>query len=186
MPAWTAEAVRKAMPTPLAAAATAVPTGSNQPDLPGEEFRTTTLESAGEEIPDPVLKCDRAAGITFAEFYQSYQYLLGCPTSDQITVNTISEQIFEGGHLFWRKDTDIVYIIYDRVKGGGETYHGGWDKSIDPATGRYWSWARANEPDPDGIGLVAPSGIQEPIRGFGWLWRTYLGRETGPLGWALD
>ena len=24
------------------------------------------------------------------------------------------------------------------------------------------------------------------MRGFGWLWRTYLGRENGPLGWALN
>ena len=44
----------------------------------------------------------------------------------------------------------------------------------------------SDEPDPDGIGLTPPPNLYEPVRGFGWLWRTHLGRENGPLGWALD
>lgn len=26
----------------------------------------------------------------------------------------------------------------------------------------------------------------KPTRGFGWLWREYLGGPDGPLGWALE
>jgi hypothetical protein len=94
--------------------------------------------------------------------------------------------MFQGGHLFWRKDEDVVYIIYDRQIGGGELFQGSWERSIDNRIGRYWSWAAVNEPDPEGIGLMPPPGLMEPVRGFGWLWRTHLGRENGPLGWALD
>jgi hypothetical protein len=34
--------------------------------------------------------------------------------------------------------------------------------------------------------LNPPPGLQEPRRGFGWLWRTHLGGPQGRLGWALD
>ncbi len=135
--------------------------------------------------PEPRV-CGFEPGRTFYTMYQVHSQSLGCPTSSQITISTISEEMFQGGHLFWRKDTDIVYIIYDRQIGGGELFSGTWDKSIDSAKGRYWSWAQAGEPDPDGIGLVPPNGLLEPKRGFGWLWRTHLGRENGRLGWALD
>jgi hypothetical protein len=79
-----------------------------------------------------------------------------------------------------------VYIIYDREIDGGDLSSGTWDKSIDTNIGRYWSWSQVGEPAPDGIGLSPPSGLVEPKRGFGWLWRTHLGRENGRLGWALD
>ena len=149
--------------------------------------QTPTQVAVSRLQPTPTVRsCNLSVGDTFAGLYQSHRAALGCPTSVQYAVNTISEQVFEDGHLFWRKDTDIVYIIYDRRNGGGDLYQGGWDKSIDPATGRYWSWANVGEPEPDGIGLTPPPGRYEPVRGFGWLWRTYLGRESGPLGWALD
>jgi hypothetical protein len=50
-------------------------------------------------------------------------------------------------------------------------------------TNPVWKWDGSN---PDGIGLSPPPGLVEPKRGFGWLWRTHLGREDGPLGWAFD
>lgn len=36
------------------------------------------------------------------------------------------------------------------------------------------------------VAAYPPPGFVEPKRGFGWLWRTHLGRENGSLGWALD
>jgi hypothetical protein len=158
-----------------------------------ENTPATAMSSASSAVqlptntptPTPVI-CNFAPGGAFYATYQAHSKLLGCPLSQQIVINTISEEVFQGGHLFWRKDTDIVYIIYDRQVGGGELFSGSWDKSIDPTIGRYWSWAQAGEPDPDGIGLTPPTGLLEPKRGFGWLWRTHLGRENGRLGWALD
>ena len=151
----------------------------------------TRSESRADPLPTNTSipeepKCSLEPGGIFYAMYHIHSKLLGCPISQQITVSTISEEIFQGGHLFWRKDTDIVYIIYDRQIEGGELFDGTWDKSIDKSIGRYWSWAQAGEPDPDGIGLSTPSGLIEPKRGFGWLWRTHLGGANGRLGWALD
>jgi hypothetical protein len=89
----------------------------------------------------------------------------------------MAEEVFQGGHLFWRSDTDEVYVIYDRQKNGAELSNGQWQ------TDSAWKWDGSN---PDGVGLNPPSGLLEPKRGFGWLWRLYLGGENGPLGWALD
>ncbi len=36
------------------------------------------------------------------------------------------------------------------------------------------------------MGLSTPPGLVEPVRGFGWVWRTFLGGAEGKLGWALD
>ena len=100
--------------------------------------------------------------------------------SYQTTIPTIAEEAFEGGHIFWRNDTNAVYVIYDHQKGGDELFVGTWE--TDPT----WNWAAEGEPDPDGIGLSPPPGLFEPKRGFGWLWRTHLGRENGNLGWATE
>lgn len=80
--------------------------------------------------------------------------------------------------MFWRIDTDRVYIVYDRAKQGQELLEGRW-RLTDPE----WKWDGSN---PDGVGMTPPSGLVEPKRGFGWLWRTHLGGPDGPLGWALD
>jgi hypothetical protein len=70
--------------------------------------------------------------------------------------------------------------VYDRRKDGTELYAGTW--TTDPS----WDWDALGEPYPDGIGLSPPPGLVEPKRGFGWVWRTYLRRESGALGWALE
>ena len=119
-------------------------------------------------------------GSTFAHLWQSYRSLLGCPASNQVTIPTIAEEAFQGGHMFWRSDTNAMYVVYDRQKNGGELFAGTWE--TDPT----WDWAALGEPDPDGIGLSPPPGLAEPKRGFGWVWRTHLGKENGKLGWALD
>jgi hypothetical protein len=113
----------------------------------------------------------------FIDLWQGYRHLLGCPLTGQQTIPTIAEQIFQGGHMFWRSDTDVVYIVYDRHKDGAELFEGTWQSNPD------WKWDGSY---PDGLGLSPPPGMYEPKRGFGWLWRTHLGAENGPMGWALD
>jgi hypothetical protein len=124
--------------------------------------------------------CSLDPGGTFSALWLEHRSLLGCPVSGQATVSTIAEEAFQGGHMFWRSDTNAVYVIYDRDKSGDELHTGTWES--DPT----WNWAAVGEPDPEGIGLLPPAGLVEPKRGVGWLWRTYLGRENGRLGWALD
>ena len=88
----------------------------------------------------------------------------------------IAEELFEGGHMFWRSDTDEVYIVFDRQRNGVELNGGGWRLHTIPWDGSH----------PDGVGMSPPPGKVEPRRGFGWVWRNYLGGPDGPMGWALD
>ena len=81
--------------------------------------------------------------------------------------------------MFWRSDTDQVYLIYDRRRSDGtELFDGDWELVSDDL-----KWDGSN---PNGVGLNPPRGLVEPKRGFGWLWRNYLGAEDGRFGWAID
>ena len=166
-----------ASPTPgqTVTAPPASPTPGQTVTAPPAPTVTPTLS------PTPVRlgqNCATSPGDTFAGLWSKHRTLIGCPTADAITIPTIAEEAFEGGHLFWRSDTDQVYIIYDRRKNGEDLPTGDWE--LNP------SWRRWDGSDPDGVGLRPPPGLAEPKRGFGWLWRNHLEREAGPLGWALD
>ena len=63
--------------------------------------------------------------------------------------------------------------------GGGSSYTAGKWFETPPS----WHWDGSY---PSGMGLYPPSDLYEPIRGFGYIWRNYLGAEEGPLGWATD
>ncbi|MCB0189019.1 MAG: SH3 domain-containing protein, partial [Caldilineaceae bacterium] len=122
--------------------------------------------------------CSANADNLFNSLWQRHRTMIGCPTSGRRTIQTIAEEVFQGGHMFWRKDTDEVYVIYDRNKNNNANlFEGQW------TTNPTWKWDGSA---PEGIGLTPPSGLVEPVRGFGWVWRNFLNRETGPLGWALD
>lgn len=122
--------------------------------------------------------CSVGTDALFDNLWQRHRTLIGCPIAGRITIQTIAEEVFQGGHMFWRNDTDEVYVIYDRDKtSGADLFVGQW------TTNPLWKWDGS---DPEGIGLTPPGGLVEPVRGFGWLWRKYLGRENGQLGWALD
>lgn len=125
------------------------------------------------ERPRP---CDRPPHPDFSDLWTRYSSDLGCAVTDGYKIPTIAEEVFEGGHTFWRSDTDQVYIVFDRQKNGVELYGGWWILHGIPWDGSH----------PDGTGLNPPPGKVEPKRGFGWVWRNFLGGASGPLGWALD
>lgn len=118
--------------------------------------------------------CPASPQGTFAIFWEKHRDQLGCPVSEEVIIPTIAEEAFAGGHMFWRSDTDEVYIVYDE----NNITAGEWE--LNPVD-RKWDGS-----DPDGLGLTAPPGFVEPKRGFGWLWRTHLGGPDSRLGWALD
>jgi hypothetical protein len=170
-----------ATPTPLPSPTATLepipsPTWSPQP----EPTTSPTLPPAPTPAPPPAVSksCPILPGPGFAALWQAYRPLLGCPLSEAVTIPVLAEEIFEGGHLFWRSDTDEIYIVYDRRKKGQELIEGRWE--LNP------SWRKWDGSNPDGIGLAPPPGLVEPKRGFGWLWRSHLAGEDGPLGWALD
>jgi len=92
---------------------------------------------------------------------------LATPTITQIQV---AEQVFEHGRMFWLQPTDQVWVMVITAEGKGtwQVYTNTF-KEGDP------------ESDPD---LVPPTGLEQPKRGFGKLWRDNPDiREA--LGWAV-
>jgi uncharacterized protein with LGFP repeats len=94
------------------------------------------------------------------------QQTLGKGTENARTVD-MAEQAFEHGRMFWRSDTNVIYILYET---------GGWEAMQNPyKPGDRTSW-----------GYSPPAGKFEPVLGFGKVWRTFLSGPTGPLGWATQ
>lgn len=92
-----------------------------------------------------------------------------CPT--QPLVSRAAEQHFEAGTMIWIEAEDAIYVLYE-----GETIVTPWNRFED-----LWHEGLPDR-DPD---LVPPTGLQQPIRGFGLIWREQPGvREQ--LGWAID
>jgi sulfatase modifying factor 1 len=100
---------------------------------------------------------------------------LGCPTGPS-RITWAAWERFQGGYTFWRGDTDQTYVLSFAEAAGRST--SAWQRMPDE-----WKWDLSN---PDGVGMDPPSGLYEPRRGFGWLWRTHLGGAEGPLGWATE
>jgi len=147
----------------------------------GLPIRYRTADGGAEIVYDVLSEgkpghCERLPHPDFADLWTRHAGELGCALTDGYKIPTIAEELFEGGHTFWRSDTDEVYIVFDRQKNGVELYGGWWMLHNIPWDGSH----------PDGVGLNPPSGKVEPKRGFGWVWRNFLGGANGPLGWALD
>ncbi len=89
------------------------------------------------------------------------------PTITQIQV---AEQVFEKGRMFWLQPTDQVWVMV--VEGEGK---GTWQV--------YTNTFKDGDPESDPE-LVPPTGLEQPKRGFGKLWRDNPDiREA--LGWAV-
>ena len=72
---------------------------------------------------------------------------------------------FERGHMVWRQDRSLIYVLYD------EGQWTGYPDTFSPG-------------DPEKLGLTPPPGLLEPIRGFGKVWRMQLG-VAQRLGWQV-
>jgi len=156
----TATATQTPRPT-LTNTPTPTPTTSNTPITP------TLIPSA---TPVAVACAITPAG-AYANLWSKYQAELGCPKSAQLKFIQDAEQLFQNGHMFWRGDVDVFYVVYD---GGGAT-QGGWARYA----GKYNEGGLVNCPD------NPPTGLVKPIRGFGNVWCGLGGTNAG-IGWALD
>ena len=89
---------------------------------------------------------------------------LGCPTEAEKGV-WAAEEVFIGGYMFWRSDTDHIYAVYN---------DGTWQDFVD-------TW---NEGDPiSDPAIVPPPGYYQPLRGFGEVWRDNA-TVMSKLSWA--
>jgi hypothetical protein len=76
-------------------------------------------------------------------------------------------QPFEQGLMLWRADDRSIYVLH--ADGEWERYADTWDESL-PAFD---------------AGLTAPDGLQQPVRGFGKVWRELMGGPQASIGWAV-
>lgn len=92
---------------------------------------------------------------------------LGCPKGPAESIQ-MARQRFQNGQMIWRQDVPQIYVL---------TNDGRW-------TGYRDTWI---EGDPaDDPSLTPPAGLQQPVRGFGKVWRQQLGGPKAPIGWALE
>jgi hypothetical protein len=92
-----------------------------------------------------------------------------CPTEPLIS--RAAEQHFERGTMVWLEAERAIYVLY-----GGDVVGSRWHRFDDT-----WDETLPDR-DPD---LEPPAGLQQPVRGFGWVWREQPGVRDA-LGWATD
>jgi hypothetical protein len=97
------------------------------------------------------------------------------PTVDNAPTPTISqiqvaEQVFENGRMFWLQPTGQIWVMIVTSEGRGN-----WQIYEDTYT------EGDPESDPE---LVPPEGMEQPLRGFGKLWRDNPDLREA-LGWAI-
>ena len=134
--------------------------------------RTPTPTPTATPTPTPTPKppCAFDAEGQFAGLWQTYKDRLGCPLYQVPRLIQDAEQAFENGHMFWRADTDYVYVVYEAggLAGKYQAFPDQWSEG-DP---RY-----SCEASP-------PPGRVQPERGLGYVW-CLIGGPDAAIGWGL-
>jgi DNA-binding beta-propeller fold protein YncE len=111
--------------------------------------------------------CLAPFGAAFERYADEARAAVGCPWAEQ-KHGALAIQYFEHGQMFWREEGGHIYVLFE---------DGSWQSYLD-------SW-REGQPISDQT-LVAPPGREQPVRGFGKLWREQLGGANAAIGWALQ
>jgi hypothetical protein len=160
-------------PSPTPQPTLPLPTSmARQPTLPiGTANPLMLLEGTPSPMP---LDCEGPPE-PFALIWQrngTAQQLLGCPAGGPQDVALVY-QPYEHGHMFWRESDLSVFVLSDNAIRQGQPTDTWW---------RLEDTFREGEPESD-PSLQAPSGLLQPIRGFGKIWRQN-GFVREALGWA--
>jgi len=164
------EGVSAAPGTPIAVPASAVPTttplltptATRQPPPTATSLPTSTPFPT--ETPTPA--CPEVTG-PFAHIWQASGDRLGCATGAAHTT-WIAHEPFERGQMFWREDTDYIYVLHNT--GTWASYRNIWHEG-DPVYSCPHSAPSESPPT--------------PLRGFGRIWCTHP-EVRDALGWATD
>ncbi len=163
---------------PTATAATlATETPTSAPTVAPTEtpLPTATLPPSPVETPTPAEAVNAAATVVATPCAQALsgndaalvaQFpALGCPQGIPALIY-MARQPFQSGHMIWREDTAMIYALNNDGSwlGVEDTFAEG-DPESDPA-------------------LTAPTGLFQPIRGFGKVWREQLGGANAAIGWS--
>ncbi len=179
----TQPALRTATPTPPPPASqtpTFTPTATDTPATPGgvyvpvggvssgltfvEGFAAATEGPACASLPPGVFG-------TIFESDAALQTDLGCPLAPALSSANSAYQPFQNGLMIWvstlgAQPQPAIYALHN--DGTYQRFADTWVEGVDPNSG----------------GMTAPPGMQEPVRGFGKVWRDNASvRDT--LGWAL-
>lgn len=96
-----------------------------------------------------------------------------CP-SGPASVSSGASERFEQGRMLYVDSSQTIYVLYERKSPSWSSYANQWHDGM-------------SEFDP---AIIAPSGLYQPVRGFGLLWRTQdAGKPASPrtrLGWATE
>lgn len=163
------------MGAPTFSAGGIIPTGTRgvvvvtMAPLPG-----TKVASNSGGSPSTGRNCTIQPGGAFVKAAQNLavQARLGCPSGNPYSVKLVT-QPFQTGFMFWRETKDIYVVSTAGIQKGAATdtfwrFPDNWNESI-PAS------------DP---AQVPPAGLLQPIRGFGYIWRSNA-TVRNSLGWAL-
>jgi len=127
------------------------------PTLTPEPTAVVQVETSCKQTPSPPFSAYWAAD-------RQLRLALGCP-SDQLRSGSMAEQSFERGLMVWSEADRTISVLYD---------DGVWSSVSD----------RWQDGMPElSCETAAPSGLQQPKRGFGLVWCTEPGVREG-LGWA--
>ncbi len=172
-PATTPEPLATDTPAPLPTGTDVVPTDTpvTPTDTPVPPTDTPIVPTNTPVPPTATPTCGLPTDPALAPAWVRGK--LGCPTANS-AITWAAWEPFERGYMLWRSDTDNVYVF--NLQDGTNPSAGTWKLYTETWPGT----------DPDGVGLSPPPGLYEPVRGFGWLWRTYLGGPGSELGWARE
>jgi hypothetical protein len=165
-PADTAEPTATAPPTRTAVPP---PTATGLPTLTPTTGPTAT--DTATPTPSATPACSFDAAGEFSNLWQTYRAQLGCPLYQVPKPIQDAEQPFENGHMFWRGDSDDIFVVYEQgsLASTYQTFPDSWSEG-DPV------YACAASP---------PPGRFQPIRGFGVVWCS-LGGPNVAIGWGLE
>jgi len=174
-----AQAAPTATDTPVPAVSTPpateipAPASTDTPTvMPTRPPATTVAASPVPGLtPGPAAACPVAVDPQLAAGWD--QTRLGCPTAKSSVIWAAWEP-FQRGDMFWRNDIDWIYELH--WGNGTDAARGDWSTGKDA-----WKW---DESYPDGRGLTPPSGLVEPVRGFGYVWYEFLAGPDSAVGWA--
>lgn len=120
--------------------------------------------------PSPTPCAVQVAGQFRSLHEQAGGVMSGCPTGNTFT-RVGAWEPFQKGEMIWVGEPDgtqgMIYVLYQ---------NGQWQEYYDGFT----------EGDPEEAGYTPPSGLLEPRRGFGKIWRDELGASSATLGWATQ
>jgi YVTN family beta-propeller protein len=146
-----------ALPPPPTPTPTRTPTP--WPTLTPEPTTVAQVEPSCKQTPAPPFG-------TYWSAEKELRLRLGC-SLDEPRSGSMAEQTFERGFMVWREVDRRIFVFYD--DGVWRSTHDDWQDGMPEL----------------GCEGTAPSGLQQPKRGFGLVWCTSPVVKEG-LGWAVS